>query len=79
MTQYLPCDSFKWMSEKEIYKFDLASIKEDSPNVYILEVDLEYPNELHNIHNDYLLPQKTLKLIKICYLDIVLIFLINME
>ena len=52
MIQYLPYGCFKWMSKKEINKFDLASIKEDSPNGYILEVDLKYPSELHNLHND---------------------------
>ena len=30
MSQYLPYGNFKWMSEKEINKFDLTSIKENS-------------------------------------------------
>ena len=30
ISQYLPYGNFKWMSEKEINKFDLASIKENS-------------------------------------------------
>ena len=35
-------------------------IKKDSSNGYILEVDLEYPDKLHDIHNDYpLAPEKT--------------------
>ena len=62
MTQYLPFGVFKWMSQKEINKFGLASIKEDSPNGYILEVDLEYPSELHNLHNDYPLAPEKLKI-----------------
>ena len=34
-------------------------IKKDSPTGYILEVDLEYPEKLHDIHNDYpLAPEK---------------------
>ena len=53
MSQYSPYCNFKWMSEKEINKFDLASIKENSLGGYIFEVDLEYPSELHNLHNDY--------------------------
>ena len=42
-----------------IDKFDVNSIIEKSPIGYILEVDLEYPNELHVLHNDYpLAPEK---------------------
>ena len=50
--------------KKKINKFDLASIKEDSPNGYILEVHLEYPSELHNIHNEYPLAPENLKINK---------------
>ena len=35
------------------------SIIEKSPIGHFLEVDLEYPDELHELHNDYLLaPEK---------------------
>ena len=52
MIQYLPYSGFKWLSKKEIDKFDLNSISKNSSIGYILEVDLEYPNELHHLHND---------------------------
>ena len=57
--QYLPYSGFEWLSKKEIDKFDLNSIKENSSIGYILEFDLEYPDELHDLHNDYpLAPEK---------------------
>ena len=55
---YLPYGGFKWLSKEEIKRFVLESINENSKGNlhsigYILEVDLEYCNELHDIHNDY--------------------------
>ena len=61
MTQYLPYGKFKWLSKTEINKFNLNLIKENSSDGYILEVDLEYPSELHNLHNDYPLAPEKLK------------------
>ena len=60
MSQYLPTGNFKWLNEKQINNLNLSKYKEDSKRGLILEVDLEYPKELHNIHNDYpLAPEKT--------------------
>ena len=54
---YLPYGGFKWL--KNVDNFDVNSISEKSPIGYILEVDLEYPEELHVLHNDYpLAPEK---------------------
>ena len=57
MSEYLPYKGFKWL--KNIDKFDIMSISEKSPIGYFLEVDLEYPDELHELHNDFpLAPEK---------------------
>ena len=53
MSQYLPTSNFKWMSDKEIKQIDLGKYKADGKKGLILEVDLEYPPELHDMHNDY--------------------------
>ena len=45
MSQYLPTGSFRWLTEKET---DLAKYREDSKKGLIVEVNLEYPQELHN-------------------------------
>ena len=59
MSQYLPTGGFRWLTKKEINNMDLTKYKEDSKKDVILEVDLEYPQELHDLHNDYpLAPEK---------------------
>ena len=57
MSEYLPYEGFKWL--KNLDEFDVISISKKSYIEYFLEVDLEYPNELHELHNDYpLAPEK---------------------
>ena len=51
MSQYLPYGGFKCL--KNVDNFDVNWISEKSPIGYIFEVDLEYPDELHELHNDY--------------------------
>ena len=59
MSQYLPYRGFKWINQKEISGFCLNSIEENNSIGYILEVDLECPDDLHELHNDYpLVPEK---------------------
>ena len=53
MSQYLPTGNFRWMTDKEISKINLGKYKADGKKGLILEVDLEYPQELHDLHNDY--------------------------
>ena len=62
MIQCLPYSGLKWLNQNEINKFCLNSIGENSSIEYKLEVDLEYPNELHEIHNNYLLAPEKLKI-----------------
>ena len=57
MSGYLPYGRFKCL--ENVDNFDVNSISEESPIGYILEVDLEYPDELHVLQNDYqLAPEK---------------------
>ena len=53
MSEYLPTGNFRWMTDKEINRIDSGKYKADGKKGLILEVDLEYPQELHNLHNDY--------------------------
>ena len=42
---------FKWLTEKEINKLNVQG--QDSNKGFILEVDLQYPKKLHDLHTDY--------------------------
>ena len=48
MSQMLPIKGFKWVSPDEV---DILNVPEDSKLGYILEVELENPQELHDMHN----------------------------
>ena len=42
-----------------VNNFNVNSVSENSSTGYILEDDLEYPDKLHKLHNDYpLAPEK---------------------
>ena len=57
MSEYLPYEKFEWLENTD--EFNVITINEKSDIGYILEADLEYPNELHELHNDYpLAPEK---------------------
>ena len=54
MSQPLPTGDFKW--EKDVEKFTAKKIanlvRRNGRKGYILEVDVEYPEELHKMHNN---------------------------
>ena len=64
MSQYLPTGGFRWLTQKQIDMIDLTKYKEDSNKGLILEVDLEYPKELHDLHNGYPLGPEKVKVTK---------------
>ena len=44
---------------KNVDRFDINLISKKSEIEYFLEVNLEYPDNLHKLHNDYpLVPEK---------------------
>ena len=54
MSMKLPTHGFKWLTNEEmenIFNNQVEQVLEKTP--CILEVDLEYPEELHDLHNDY--------------------------
>ena len=58
MSQSLPFKDFKWLDPED---FILENYTDETKKGVILEVDLEYPKELHHLHHDYpLAPEKIL-------------------
>ena len=59
MSQYLPYASFKRVNNINEIEQKLMKIKNNSSTGYTLEVDLEYPKNLHYEHRNYpLAPEK---------------------
>nr|CAH7717033.1 unnamed protein product [Callosobruchus chinensis] len=51
MSEPLPYGGFDWV--ENFKNFDVMSIADDSSEGYILQVDLEYPDSLHESHKDF--------------------------
>ena len=54
MSEKLPTDGFKWMTPTQLANWRYHSC--------IIVVDLEYPHDLHDLHNDYPLAPEHLKM-----------------
>ena len=55
MTQKLPINGFKWVEESKLSRFNERFIKNYNKNSnigYFLEVDVNYPKKLFNLHSD---------------------------
>ena len=53
---------FGWLSRDEIDALDVTTVKVDAVTGYILEVDLDYPQQLHDPHSGYPLAPERLSI-----------------
>ncbi|MEW8615643.1 MAG: DNA polymerase, partial [Candidatus Thiodiazotropha sp.] len=53
MSQPLPTGAFRWEEDCELLAKTIADHPADDSEGFILEVDLEYPEDLHDAHNAY--------------------------
>ena len=53
MSEPLPKGNFRFLSQDEISDFDIMKIPTHGDTGYIVECDLQYPSELHELHSDY--------------------------
>ena len=55
MSQYLPVGGFKWEEDLTQFTEDkIKSLNDEREEGFLLEVDLEYPQELHDKHDQVL-------------------------
>ena len=54
MSQALPTGGFGWVDDCQSLERTISQHPAESKEGFILEVDLEYPEELHEAHNTYL-------------------------
>ena len=57
----MPYNEFEWLSDDEIISINFNEVSDKSDVGYVLEVDLQYPKELHKLHNDYPIAPEKLK------------------
>ena len=53
MSQFLPTGDFKWVPAEEFNRIDWTKLEPTDPVGYAVQCDLEYPPELHALHNEY--------------------------
>ena len=60
MSKPLPTSGFKWMTEDELNNWE--SLTSEEGVGCVLEVNLDYPEKLHSLHNEYPLCPESVKL-----------------
>ena len=64
MSGYLPYGVFNWL--KNVDNFHVNSVSENTSTGYHFEIDLEYPEKLHLLHNSYPLAPEKLPILMTC-------------
>ncbi|XP_071177928.1 uncharacterized protein [Mytilus edulis] len=53
MSMPLAVGKFQWLSEEEINDFNVLNVSNNADIGYVIECDLDYPDNLHDLHNDF--------------------------
>ncbi len=61
LSDYLPQKKFKWVDRSVYEKIDWIELNDASKIGYFIKCDLEYPDILHEFHNDFPLAAQKLK------------------
>ena len=53
VSQKLPVNDFKWVEDISEFNEDFVkTFNDESDEGHFLEVDVQYPEKIHNLHND---------------------------
>ena len=62
----MPVNGFEWVEDTSQFNKDfIKSYNEETDERYFLEVDVQYPEKLHNLHNDLPFLPERIKIEKI--------------
>ena len=53
MSLFLPTGGFEWVKSKDNWEEFILQQEDEQEEGYFLEVDLDYPTELHDAHDNY--------------------------
>ena len=66
ISQKLPVNNFKWIEDTSQFDEDfIKSYKEESDEGYFLEIDVQYPEKIHELHNELPFLQDRIKIEKV--------------
>ena len=66
MSLKLPVSNFEWIKDVSQFNEDfIKNYKEEIDERYFLEVDVQYPEKLHKLHNDLPLLPERMKIVKV--------------
>ena len=66
VSEKLPIDAFLWVENTSQFSKDfIEKYNEDSDEEYFVEVDVQYPEKLHNFHNDLIFLSERMKIEKV--------------
>ena len=80
MSQKLPVNNFKWIEDTSQFNKDfIKNYNEESDVGYFLEVDVQYPEKLDELHNDLPFLPERMKIEKVENLLLIYIIKLNMS
>ena len=80
MSQKLPVNNFEWIKDTSQFNEDLVeSYNEENNEGYFFEVEVQYPEKLHELYNDLAFLPESMKIAKVEKLLLIYMIKLNMS